>query len=438
MHSFVFFGASGDLFAKKLAPALGRLFVEERLPQNTRVIGVSRKPWSDDEFRDRVASFAQGIPRENIFFVTGDVTDDSLPQKLASVVSAGSVTLYLSLSPVLYEAGIRALHQTIGLMGDRGHDVRILIEKPFGRNTREAEMLNALIDETVGEECVFRIDHYIQKESVQNILAYRFSNELLANVWSGKATARVSAFILEDTLLSGRGDFYDATGALNDVVQNHALELLAATLMDNPNEFSAEKTRAARTEVISRLRIAPTGHTRGQYEGYRQVPGVSADSETETFVRLALLFDHPDWQGIPITIEAGKGLLGHRGGVQIGLKQAGARICFDEECSHEDVFEFLLAPEERTSLHLWGKKPGVLSALTRHSLTFSFQESFKENYTDRAYDRVLFDAYRKDATRFVAREESMAAWRFADEARAALTATPLVVYKQGSDSSVIS
>ncbi len=438
MHTFVFFGASGDLFAKKIVPALSRLFVEGMLPKDTRVIGVSRKPWTDEEFRDRVVGGTSHIPRESISFVTGDVNDVELPALLAKALRDSEPIFYLALTPTLYDAGIQTIHATLSLLGRGSSFGRVLIEKPFGRNTEEAALLNARIDETLGEERVLRIDHYIQKESVQNILAYRFSNELLSTVWNGRSTSNVKVFILENTLITGRGEFYDATGALDDVVQNHALELLAATLMDNPKEFSAEKTRQARTAVFSKLRLTSQGNIRAQYEGYRDIPGVRRDSETETYVKLNLSFDHPEWQGVPIIIEAGKGLPLHRGGVQIGLKQSGARICFDEECSHEDTFEFLLAPEERTNLHVWGKKPGVLSALTRHSLTFSFAESFKDVYTDRAYDRVLFDAYRNDSSRFVSREEIMAAWAFTDEARKVLVNEPLRFYKPGSLPDVLS
>jgi glucose-6-phosphate 1-dehydrogenase len=438
MSTFVFFGASGDLVAKKLLPAMNRLLKDGSLPSDTKIIGVSRKSWSDDDFREVVLRHAPDIVPASVSFVSGDVHDVVLPERLAKALSGQQSIFYLALSSTLYVGALSCIAETIKRGDMPDGSVRIAIEKPFGRNTDEAAELDDAIDRTVGEANVFRVDHYIQKESVQNILAYRFSNELFGGVWNERATARIEVFLHEAHTINGRGEFYDATGALNDVVQNHLLQMLAAATMDNPGQFSAARIHDARKDIFSRLRVAPHGLLRAQYEGYRETPGVAEGSETETFARIECFIDHPIWKDIPIILEAGKGLPERKSGVRMYLKQSGARICFDEQCDHEDVFEFLLAPEERTTLTVWGKKPGLVNALMPHSLTFSFSDVADAPYVDRSYDRVLYDLWRNDPSRFVSREESLAAWAFVDAARAALNATPLVMYEQSTLPHVIS
>ncbi len=438
MSTFVFFGASGDLVAKKLLPACGRLLAEGALPVDTKIVGVSRKPWSDEDFRAIVHGCAPDIPSTSISFISGDVRDETLPTRLAEALNGERTIFYLALSSDLYGdalACIAAIQKTGGMPDG---SIRVAMEKPFGHNTEEALALDQTIDATVGEKNVFRVDHYIQKESVQNILAYRFSNELFSGIWNERATSSIHVFLHEAQVVTGRGEFYDVTGVLNDVIQNHLLQMLAAATMDNPGHFSAEKVHEARTDLFSRLRVVSHGLVRAQYAGYRSTPGVREASETETYARIECAIDHPAWKDVPIILEAGKGLPERRSGVQMFLKQSGARICFDESCDHEDVFEFLLAPEEKTILTVWGKKPGLENQLMPHSLSSSFSDLASTPYVDRAYDRVLYDAWRDDTSRFVSREESLAAWKFVDAARAALKQTPLVIYEQGSLPPVIS
>jgi glucose-6-phosphate 1-dehydrogenase len=434
MSTFVFFGASGDLFAKKLSPAFGRLLKDGSLPGDTKLIGVSRKSWTDDDFREKVRTSTPHIPPQLVSFIAGDVKDEGLSERLSAALSGDRVLFYVALSSLLY---VDALRVAAEVRAQTGMKVTVLVEKPFGRSASEAAALDEAIDTTVGEESVLRVDHYIQKESVQNVLAYRFSNELFNGVWAGKAMSRIHVFLNEADLIGNRGEFYDTTGVLNDVVQNHLLVLLSAATKENPGIFTAEKTREARRKILSLLRIAPHGHTRAQYEGYRDTPGVAPGSNTETYVRLNAYIDHPDWEDVPIILEAGKGLSSREIGVRMHLRQSGSRICFDEECSHENVFEFLLAPEEKTSLTVWGKKPGLTNTLMPHTLSFSFADAIEGAYVDPAYDRVLFDAWSGDLSRFVSREETRAAWAFVDEARRALEATPLRSYPKGAVPSVI-
>lgn len=433
MAVFVFFGASGDLVGTKLLPAAGRLLKEGVLPPDTRIIGVSRKSWSDDDFRDVVRARTPDIPLPSVSFVSGDILDEELPERLARAISGQQAFFYFALPPATYADALSCVARVRQLGNIPAAQVRVFMEKPFGTNAADAQRLNRVIDETVGEASVLRVDHYIEKDSVQNILAYRFSNELFSGVWNAHATSRIHVFLHEADTAERRGAFYDATGALSDVVQNHALQMLAAATMDNPGMFSADNVRQARCDVFSRLRILPEGnHIRAQYAGYRDTPGVAAASETETYARIECFIDHPSWENVPIILEAGKGLPARESGVRMHLAPSQTRICFDEECAHENVFEFSLAPQETTTLSVWGKKPGLASALAPHALSFSLADAGDMPYVDRAYDRVLFDAWRGDASRFVSREESLAAWAFTDAAHETLSRTPLLFYERGT------
>jgi glucose-6-phosphate 1-dehydrogenase len=369
-------------------------------------------------------------------FLSGDLKDETLPERLADAIKGRRVIVYLALPAASYPAAFRAVHAVYERMGLPQEEWRVLVEKPFGRSSAEAAALNDVIDATLGEAAIYRVDHYIQKESVQNMLAYRFSNELFGMIGNPKILSSLSVTLLETDTIDGRGAFYDATGALNDVVQNHVLQMLAAATMPAPQLFSADAMRAARTDLFSRLRLADSGHLRARYEGYPSTAGVAADSTTETYVRLMAFIDHPDWNDVPIILEAGKGLSEKTGGVRFSLQQSKGRICFDETCDHENTFEFLVAPEEKAALTVWGKKPGLHNELMPQHLSFSF--SGPSGVVDRAYDRVLYDAWKNDASRFVVREEAAASWKFIDAARAALKATPLITYPVGTHPDVVS
>ncbi len=378
MSTYVIFGASGDLFTKKLVPAFERLFAEGALSHDTRLIGVSRKTWSDEDFRNRIAAIAPGIPRECMSFVSGDVTDVDLAGRFAGVLKSEPVIFYCALSPLLYTDALRLIE---GVRLQNNLDVRVLIEKPFGRNSVEAQKLNTVIDETVGEARVFRVDHYLYKEPLEHLVV------------EDETVSRVEVFLHEEETLGERGVFYDTTGAVADVVGNHLIEVLALLTMDRQTDASPETVRRARADMLSRIQIIPKDSIRGQYMGYRATPGVQSDSITETYVRLLVRLDHPRWKDIPVTLEAGKALPQRKGAVRIYFKDPAT-----------PYFELLLAPLP----------------------------------IDRAYDRVLHAATSGDRTRFVSRDEAMAAAGCIDRAHEVLTDIPLTVYEVGTLPRVIS
>ena len=345
----VIFGASGDLTHRKLVPALFELFRQRRLPSEFAVLGCARRPWSDEEFRGKMAEamapevaehrvaweqFAAGL-----FYEPVDLEDPPsvvrLGQRLEGIdrlrATRGNRTFYLSVSPNFYGSGCRSL-AAAGLLSDPSRS-RVVIEKPFGRDYGSAQELNRVVQTCAQENQIFRIDHYLGKETVQNILVLRFANTIFEPIWNRNYISSVQITAAETVGVEERAGYYESSGALRDMVQNHLTQMLALTAMESPSSFDADAVRNEKTKVLQSVhRVAPhTDAVRGQYtagtrdgqalKGYKDEEGVSDTSNTETYVALKLGIDNWRWAGVPFYLRTGKAMSTRQSEIMIQFKR---------------------------------------------------------------------------------------------------------------------
>lgn len=414
--ALVLFGASGDLARKKLLPAAYRLTLQGRL--DVPVVGVGRSPWGDDEFaayartsiaevEDEVDEAALAELFSRMRFVSGEYDDDALYPRILDAVGGASVPLcYLAIPPFLFPRVIGGL-TSVGL-NDKG---RVVVEKPFGRDIASAKELNETVLEAFPEERVFRIDHFLGKEPVQNLQVFRFANSLLEPVWNRNYIDKVQITMFEDFDLQGRGGFYDDVGALRDVVQNHLLEMLALLAMEPPTSADETAMRDEKVKVLRATRtIDPGAVVRGQYEGYRDEEGVDADSDTETYVELTAEIDSWRWAGVPWRLRAGKAM--DRTVTEAIVEfRAPPRALFDG-AEHPNHLRFRMKPDDTISLHMQTKRPGTEMATSAVSLTVSSEEVLGD--APEAYEQLLDDAMSGDARRFARADAVIEQWRIVE------------------------
>ena len=455
------FGATGDLFQKKLAGALFDLHSKSLLPEKTEVVGFSRKPFSHDQFRasiqNALAMRANGKVIEPDEFVgkalyhQGDLNTDESYASLGRFLeerdrehgACSDKLFYLAVPPHLYETVFTRLAKSglaipcaPGVPDERQAWTRILVEKPFGSNQREAARLDRLLGKLFEESQIFRIDHYLAKEAVQNIISFRFSNGLFEPLWNRRHIERVEIRALEKSTVESRGAFYDKVGALRDVGQNHMLQMLALVAMENPGKMDGSAIRDARRKVLGKVagRGANLGSwiVRGQYEKYRSEQGVAPSSETETYFRIDARVDNNRWRGVPFLLESGKAL--DRSVVEIAVffKPAPCLCPKNHESPHQNVLTFNISPEETIAIRFWAKEPGFDFGLAPKELAFSFTKDALERQVPNAYERVLMDALRGDQTLFTSTEEVKAEWKFITPILEKWSTLPLHAYQKGS------
>jgi glucose-6-phosphate 1-dehydrogenase len=438
----VIFGASGDLTHRKLIPALFELHRQRRLPSEFAVLGCARRPWSDEEFRSRMAeALADTIASDpdaweafaaGLFYEPADLSDPAsivrLGQRLDSIdrlrATRGNRTFYLSVSPAFYGSGTRAL-AAAGLLADSERS-RVVIEKPFGTDYPSAQALNKVVQSCAKENQIFRIDHYLGKETVQNILVLRFANTIFEPVWNRNYIANVQITAAETVGVEERAGYYETSGALRDMVQNHLTQILALTAMEPPGRFDAEAIRNEKAKVLQAARLANEGEpwkccVRGQYgpggssaipiPGYRQEPGVDPNSTTETYVATKLFIDNWRWQGVPFYVRSGKRLPKRLSEVVLTFRQAPVHL-FDAAGGAPTPNQLILRiqPDEGTNIRFEVKAPGSGMRSRPVDMAFSYDESFGEP-SDEGYVRLLADAMLGDPTLFTRSDEVEAAWR---------------------------
>ena len=460
--SIVIFGASGDLTARKLIPALYQLCKDGQMPSDFRIIGFARREKTDDAWRDELRNdlnqFSRSKPVDekvwcrfaaNLSYCVGDLTDPAAYTKLeAKLTSFASPPLrqnllfYLATQPSQFGGVVERL-SAAGLIRPGDNDPgwqRIVIEKPFGHDLDSARALNGELTRYARECQVCRIDHYLGKETVQNILMFRFSNSIFEQLWNRNSIDHVEITVGEKLGVGGRGGYYEEAGALRDMVQNHMLQVLSLAAMEPPVSLEQEAIRDEKVKLLKSIRpLAPEDVARqvvrGQYfagqinnqfvSGYRQEQKVKPDSNVETYVAMKFFIDNWRWSGVPFYLRTGKYLPQSVSEVRIQFRPT-PHVLFAAQCGALDAnaLSLRLQPNEGIYLRFNGKVPGVSVSVRPVRMDFTYNAAFGA-YTPEAYERLLLDAMAGDATLFIRRDEVETAWQIVDSIRSGWDGKPL-------------
>jgi glucose-6-phosphate 1-dehydrogenase len=453
----VMFGVTGDLARKKLMPAVYDLANRGLLPPGFSLVGYARRDWEDEDFAqltyESVKQYARTPFRDTVWqqlsegvrFVQGDFDDDSAFDRLATCVheldkergTGGNYAFYLSIPPRFFPLVVQQLKRSglsdpsavaDGVTGGRRSWRRVVIEKPFGHDLASARELNATLDGVFPPGSVFRIDHYLGKETVQNILALRFANEMYEPIWNRGYVDHVQITMAEDIGIGGRAGYYDGIGAARDVIQNHLLQLLALTAMEEPVAFDADSLRTEKEKVLSAVRLPAdlaTGTARGQYSagwqgglqvhGFLEEDGIPPDSRTETYAALRLGVDTRRWAGVPFYLRAGKRL--PRRMTEIALMfQRAPHLPFaatDTKELGQNALVIRIQPDEGITVRFGSKVPGTAMEVRDVNMDFAYGESFTESSPE-AYERLLLDVLIGDPPLFPRQQEVELSWRILD------------------------
>ena len=427
--TIVLFGATGDLAKRYLFPSLYDLYSRKMLPEQFHIVAFARKDFCEETFRQYVIDEVNIDDKDflkHIRYVQGDMMKQEGYKTLGDFLNAcdgemgvcSNKLFYLSIPPQLFDDVFDHLKLS-GLTtpcanpeDDAQSWARVLVEKPFGFNQEEARYLDTKLGKIFDESQVYRIDHYLAKETVQNILTFRFANMFFDPAWNHEYIESVEILMHESVTAEDRGSFYDGIGALRDMGQNHILQMLALVAMEDPKDLDQDKIREARAEVLSKLSIRKDSEdnkmvSRAQYGGYRETEGVEDDSQTETFFRIELLINNDRWQGVPFILESGKGLPKKHTEIKINFKERTSCVCEVGDTNHTNQIVFRIQPNEGIGAKFWVKKPGFTFETEEKDLTFDYSQ---DDRLPNAYERVLFDAIRGDQTLFASTDEVTAQW----------------------------
>lgn len=437
----VAFGATGDLMRIKILPALFYLFTQKQLPRHFRLIGFSRRDMDDAQFRlhvreqlingngEHISETAIIDFLEIVCFVQGDFqskADYEILRARISEIERGwgghaNTLFYLSVAPEFYGAIFENLAVThlIDRTASKDNWMRIIVEKPFGTDLQTALSLDEQLAAHFTEDQIYRIDHYLAKEMLQNILTFRFENNLFDFTMGNRLIERIDIRVLESIGVEKRGAFYDSIGALRDVGQNHFLQILSLLTMERPQDLSASSIQAGRANLLAQLQIihpdnASQVTVRAQYDGYRSIPGVAADSQTETYFKIQAGLMISKWHGVPIVLEGGKRLGPNCKEAVVTLKHSSPCLCPPNKPHRKNTIIIRFDPKEEIVIHFWAKRPGLTFETEPRTLRFSLREQGEPVQYVEEYARLLLDVIRGDQLLFVSSAEVRAMWRFID------------------------
>ncbi|OGZ95091.1 MAG: hypothetical protein A2676_03965 [Candidatus Sungbacteria bacterium RIFCSPHIGHO2_01_FULL_51_22] len=433
----VVFGATGDLMRKKLVPALYHLHQKNKLGDRFKIVGYARRLLTTEEFRRQIAAVLRerGIVEAEyppfllrFSYIQGTFENGDDYAALASGLREIDDTWGVCTSKLFYCAVPPAFYRVIfehlsasGLTKPCGSDegwTRVLVEKPFGTDADTAQKLDELLGRLFKEVQIYRIDHYLAKEMLQNILSFRFSNNLFEHNWSKDSIERIDITLWERIGVEERGALYDGLGALRDVGQNHILQMLALVTMELPEAFTADAVRKERHALLATL-VAPdedhaaTGVFRAQYGGYGAIPGVASGSKTETYFKIRTEISSPRWAGVPITLEAGKRMGKNLKEIIVTFKHSEPCLC-PQGTHYKNKVYFTLEPEERIIIRFWAKRPGLEREMEERTFDFLLRDAQKKLQYVEEYEKLLSDCITGDQMLYVSTAEVKAMWRFTD------------------------
>jgi glucose-6-phosphate 1-dehydrogenase len=436
-HTFVILGASGDLTHRKLVPALYHLFRKGRLPKDTRMVGFSRTAFTHDAWR---ADLAKAVARfvgadfdaglwdkfsQNIYYHPGDISKaedfTTLAKLLKEIEKSDNSTrvYYLATAPQFYWPAVEQLGRA-GLADESGGQRRVIIEKPFGTDLASAKQLNSVVHAVFSERQVYRIDHYLGKETVQNLLVLRFANTIFEPLWNRNYIDHVQITVAEEVDVGRRAGYYDTAGAVRDMIQNHMLQLVMITAMEAPVRYGADAVRNEKVKVLQAIRqMTPESvHTdtlRGQYRGYRDAEGVKSGSRTATFAAFKLWIDNWRWQGVPFYLRSGKAMSCRTTQIVVQFREPPHSLFTDgiKSARESNRLVIQVQPAEGIQLQFETKVPDAGMKLRQTALDFRYQREFRGMIPE-AYERLLLDALEGDASLFARADEVEAAWSICD------------------------
>jgi glucose-6-phosphate 1-dehydrogenase len=465
--SLIIFGVTGDLSRKKLMPAVYDLANRGLLPPGFALVGFARRDWEDQDFEkvvyDSVKQYARTEFQDEVWeqlaqgirFVSGEFDDDEAFIRLKQTVdeldrdrgTMGNHAFYLSIPPKAFPLVTEQLSKS-GLANQNGGWRRVVIEKPFGSDLKTARELNEVVESVFPPDAVFRIDHYLGKETVQNILALRFANELYEPIWNANYVDHVQITMAEDIGVGGRAGYYDGIGAARDVIQNHLLQLMALTAMEEPISFNARDLRAEKEKVLAAVRLPKdlgTATARGQYSGgwqggekvvgFLEEDGMNPESATETYAAVRLDIGTRRWAGVPFYLRAGKRLGRRVTEIAVVFKRAPQQLFAESQTSAlgQNALVIRVQPDEGVTIRFGSKVPGAGMQVRDVSMDFGYGHAFTEASPE-AYERLILDVLLGDPPLFPRHEEVELSWKILDpiEAYWAQEGGPVEQYRPGT------